>query len=253
MDRSRQALTIHCQGPLLAVPGAWKGAAPKADEVHLHTATLAELRHRADAFMDLLDPVERERHARFRFPADQERFLLAHGLLREVLSHYLHEDPAQLRFSRGAHGKPFLQGHPLHFNLSDTKDALAIAVGHHELGIDLETTTRSVDHVAVGEHYFTPEENDDIASAADGKRRFLELWTRKEAVLKASGVGIMDDLKLLRVNEPVNHLLIGHEAFVTLAAPQYHVRTWHIGTEHILSLALPGKEVRAELYQGAIS
>ncbi|MBK6774278.1 MAG: 4-phosphopantetheinyl transferase family protein, partial [Flavobacteriales bacterium] len=57
--------------------------------------------------------------------------------------------------------------------------------------------SRRVDHLSVAEHYFTPEEIAVIASSADGKRQFLDFWTRKEAVLKASGVGIMDDLKIL--------------------------------------------------------
>jgi 4'-phosphopantetheinyl transferase len=237
MDRPRQALTIHCEGPLAAELQPWTGAPVRAGEDHVHFATIAELRDRATDFMQLLDPVEQERHARFRFEVDQERFLLAHGLLRHLLGRYLDTDPAQLRFGRGAHGKPFLQGHPLHFNLSDTKDAIAIAVGTRPLGIDLETTARTVDHVAVGQHYFTADEQNDIAQATDGKRRFLELWTRKEAVLKASGVGIMDDLKLLQVNHAVNTLHIGHEAFIALASPAYHLHTWSVGDGHLLSLA----------------
>lgn len=251
MERPLQALTIHCSGPLPGVLAEHWPSFLTPHTVNVHVATLEELRPHSGTFSKLLDPVEQERHARFRYAVDQERFLLAHGLLRQVVGTYLSRDPADLQFMRGRHGKPFLDGHPVHFNLSDTKDALAIAVAHQEVGLDIETVNRSVDHSAVGEHYFTPEENHDIALAADGKRRFLELWTRKEAVLKASGVGIMDDLKVLRVNEPVNHLHIGHEAFVALAAPHYHVHTWHVGAEHILSLAMSGEPMTAGLYRAA--
>ncbi|MEO8589314.1 MAG: 4'-phosphopantetheinyl transferase superfamily protein [Flavobacteriales bacterium] len=186
----------------------------------------------------MLDKAELERAARFRFEPDRERYIIGHGLLRELLGRYLGEDPSLVRMARGEFGKPYIEGSPLHFNLSDTKDAVLIAFAHgQEIGADVETMTRTVDHQAVSEHYFTPEEIEDIAQADDGKRRFLELWTRKEAVLKASGVGIMDDLRVLQVNTDVNTNTIVHDAFVRLAAPEYHLRTWQLGSDHLISLA----------------
>jgi len=115
---------------------------------------------------------------------------------------------------------------------------LAVALDM-ELGVDVETVDRRVDHRSVSMHYFTPEEQDHIARSDDAKRTFLELWTRKEAVLKASGVGIMDDLRSLRVDQAVNKLSIGHPEFVALADAEYHVRTWRIGQAHLISLATP--------------
>ena len=80
--------------------------------------------------------------------------------------------------------------------------------------------------------------------AGDGaKRRFLEFWTRKESVLKASGTGIMDDLHSLRVDQPRNDLTIRHPEFVAMAAPAYHVHTWHVGACHLVSAASP-EEIR---------
>lgn len=249
MVPDRQQLTIYCQAPKVAPTGTWEGALPAMNEVHVHLADLHELGAFAERHYTLLDAQERERHARFRFAKDQERFLHAHGLLRRILGQYLDHDPALLHFERGAHGKPFLKGFPLHFNLSDTKDALAIAVARHELGVDLETCARTVDHVGVGTHYFTPQEQAGIAQATDGKRHFLELWTRKEAILKASGVGIMDDLKILRVDQARNELFIGHEAFVALAAPAYHVQTWTRGPQHLVSIASSVAFEQASLFQ----
>jgi 4'-phosphopantetheinyl transferase len=237
MDPTHQDLHLHCSGPEPAQVGTWSGDVPDHGQVHIHVATLDALRHRSAAYLHTLDTEEQARYERFRFPADRERFLLAHGLLRDLLGRYLGLPPDALRMARGTYGKPYLPDIPLHFNLSDTKDALALAVGHHPLGLDLETMGRSVDHTAVAAHYFTAEERTDIAAAADAKRRFLELWTRKEAVLKASGVGIMDDLKVLRVDRAYNALRIAHPAFRALADAQYHVHTWHVGTDHLLSLA----------------
>jgi 4'-phosphopantetheinyl transferase len=125
----------------------------------------------------------------------------------------------------------------VHFNLSDTKDAVLVAVAHQPIGADVETLDRRTDHDRVADHYFTPGEVADIRKATDGKHRFLELWTRKESVLKASGVGIMDDLQHLEVHLPVNRMTISHPEFVRMAAAEYHVRTFTGGSKHVVSLA----------------
>ena len=190
----------------------------------------------------MLDDVERERAARFRFEPDRERYILGHGMLREVLGRRVDADPAMLRFVRGPYGKPIIQGSNLHFNFSDTKDAVLVGTSTiAELGVDLETMHRLVDHDAVADHYFTPKEIDALNSTADGerKRRFLELWTRKEAVLKACGIGLMDDLKELSVLDGLNALRITHPGFMHVAAPTYHLRTWQLADSHLLSLAAP--------------
>lgn len=234
-----RALTIHCEGPIpVTLSNTSERQLPAPGHVRIHVATLDELVGRTDRYHGLLDTGELERLTRFKFDADRQRFLLGHGLLREVIGQVLNTDPRSIDFQRGRYGKPFLTGTSLHFNLSDTKDAVAVAVAaDEELGIDLETMTRRVDHRSVSQHYFTPEEQAGIAAALDDKRRFLELWTRKEAVLKASGVGIMDDLRSLRVDQTTNELEIRHPEFIAMSGPVYHVRTWHIGADLLLSLA----------------
>lgn len=236
-----RSLIVYCEGPLVAALDSSASLELTRNGAHLWFSRLADLEHRIPSFASLLDDEERTRAERFRFGTDRERFIIGHGLLRELLGNYLGMAPNAITIARGPFGKPFVEGTRLRFNLSDTKDALVIAFANdHELGADIETMTRTVDHVAVGEHYFTAEEVAGIAEAVDGKRRFLELWTRKEAVLKASGVGIMDDLRVLRVDGAMNAMTITHEAFVEHAAESYHLRTWHLGEDHILSLAQDG-------------
>lgn len=218
---------------------------PTGDTVHLWYATLESLRPRHTELNDLLDPVEHERAQRFRFDADRERFILGHGLLRSLLGKYLNRDGSLVRMARGTFGKPYLERKDLRFSFSDTKDAIIVAFANkHEIGADIETMHRHVDHDAVSEHYFTAPEVREIQAAGPGagaKRRFLEFWTRKEAVLKASGVGIMDDLRSLRVDGERNTMVIAHEAFTSMAAEEYHVHTWHVGADHLISLASPVK------------
>jgi 4'-phosphopantetheinyl transferase len=249
MPEGPRTLTTFCQGPspatVLQAPASFQ--APKDGEAHVWYATLESLRPRVQEFTDLLDPVEQERALKFRFDHDRERFILGHGLLRSLLGRYLKRDGSLIRMARGPFGKPYLERKDLRFNMSDTKDAVLVAFTHKlEIGADIETMTRRVDHVSVASHYFTAPELRSIQDAAGDpvskpqeKRRFLELWTRKEAVLKASGVGIMDDLKALRVDGERNTMLITHEAFSKMAAPEYHVITHSIGDDHVISLASP--------------
>ncbi|MDQ3101821.1 MAG: 4'-phosphopantetheinyl transferase superfamily protein [Bacteroidota bacterium] len=236
MSDQGRSLIVRCTGPIEAEfsspPSTLDGNA-----AHIWFSRLDDLRYRVQEFEQLLDQDEKERAARFRFPIDRERYIIGHGLLRKLLSRYTGIDPIEIRTIRGKFGKPYLPDRSIEFNLSDTKDAVLIAFARHEIGADLETMNRMVDHLKVAEHYFTPNEIDSIKSAGDHKRRFLELWTRKEAVLKASGVGIMDDLRVLEVHAELNHCTITNEDFIADAAAEYEVRTWHVGSDHLVSLA----------------
>lgn len=238
-------LVLHCRSIDLPASGA------PGNGIALHFATLEDLSRRRDELNALLDRHEQDRAARFVHDKDRLRYVLGHGFMREVLSAVSGVPAERIGFTRGPFGKPRMDGADLHFNFSDTKDAVLIGIGPEELGVDLETMERRVDHERVAEHYFTPEEvqeiqdprpkseGPDAASEQDdlGKRRFLEFWTRKEAVLKASGVGIMDDLKVLRVQDGTHEISIAHEEFIRMAAAHYHISTFALGAAHVLSVA----------------
>lgn len=236
-------LTLNC-GPVerIAWPSALGGPTTGRPTVRLWVASLRGLRPAMERFRAALDESELERAGRFRFEEDRERFIAGHGMMREVLGGALSADPASLRFERGPHGKPFLPGAGLRFSFSDTKDAVLVAISPDmEIGVDLETFSRRVDHDAVAGHYFTGDEVRSLSGLAEPERKrgFLELWTRKEAVLKATGVGIMEDLRNLSVLGPTSRMRITHPELLRMAEPLYQVRSWIIGDLHIASLAAP--------------
>ncbi len=249
MRRGRQ-LIVDCAPSRRVVPSSNGRPELKDGLVQTWFSPLGADPQRLNEYANLLDAEEQARAERFRFDADRARFIIGHGLLRIVLGRYLSRSPEAIILQRGEFGKPFLEGDPIHFNLSDTKDAIVVALSRQPIGADIETIKRRTDHDRVAEHYFTPREVKSIAEAEDGKRRFLELWTRKEAVLKASGVGLMDDLHSLEVGEAHNTMSIEHPDFVRLAAPEYHVYTMHVGLHHLVSVAsaTPISEIR--LFEG---
>jgi len=151
--------------------------------------------HDEHAGRELLSRAELAHCSAFQRESDRRCALLARVLLRETLSRYAPVAPEAWEFRSGPHGKPEIAqpaGAQLCFNLSHAGGRVACAVGFgHEIGIDLEDTARACDPLELGERVFTSAENRALR-ALDGsarQQRFFELWTLKEAWLKARGTG----------------------------------------------------------------
>jgi 4'-phosphopantetheinyl transferase len=209
----------------------------EAYDVHLWYATTAQLRPYTGPLGTTLNNEETARAERYVKDQDAERYSLGHGFLRWVLSHYMPVPPQDITYARGPYGKPTLPAGNVQFNFSDTRDAFLVAVAKQEVGADLEVMDRQVDHETVAEHYFSTDEVLAIRIGEAPKRIFLELWTRKEAVLKACGVGIMEDLRNLHVHDARNPLKVTHEGFRRMAFPEFHVVSFALGEDHLASFA----------------
>ena len=163
------------------------------DEVHLWAIDLdpppSEAARRVAATTD----GERERAARFWRREDGDRYLSAHGALRLVLAECLACDPLAMCFADGEHGKPFLDGAPVEFNLSHSSDLALIAVARsRRVGVDVERVRSVADLDDLAGRVCTPAELATLATLAETQRAraFLSMWTRKEALAKATGDGI---------------------------------------------------------------
>jgi len=121
------------------------------------------------------------------------------GALRLILGRYLQQHPVSLEFRSGTNGKPCLKAGELDFNLSHSKNVVALAVSRRcPLGIDIEAL-RSIEHRDdIVSRFFQTEEKDGLAKTASTAldEAFLRIWVRKEAVLKAAGTGIVDGLSV---------------------------------------------------------
>jgi 4'-phosphopantetheinyl transferase len=146
-------------------------------------------RARLDQF---LSDEEHARANRFVFARDRERFVVAHGALRDILGRRLGVAPGALRFSISEHGKPALKSSvgPFHFNLTHSEDLAALATAPLELGVDIEFIRPLKEDVA--ERFFSKREIAALAAlpAEDQLTGFYRCWTRKEAIVKAIGEGL---------------------------------------------------------------
>lgn len=177
------------------------------DEIHVWAAQLTVDRDILEAHIATLSPDEKARAERFRFDKHRHRFVVGRGVLRNILGRYLQVDPASLRFDYLTNGKPALTREfaraGIHFNLSHSEDLALVAVTRIGIvGVDVEWV-RAIDDVdALVARFFSPRENElfQKVSSSEKPAAFFNLWTRKEALLKATGEGITRSLSLVEVS-----------------------------------------------------
>jgi 4'-phosphopantetheinyl transferase len=166
------------------------------DEVHVWRTRLDMGAVDFAKLRGLLSADELSRANRFRFEADQRRAVIGRGYLRLLLSEILHVPANRLQFEYDEFGKPQLtptQRLPLQFNVSHSGELIliAIAIGR-AVGVDVEKIRTDLDVEGVAARFFSVNERNNLASLAGPGRyeAFFACWTRKEAYLKARGLGL---------------------------------------------------------------
>lgn len=144
---------------------------------------------------------ELERAARFHFERDRRHFIVARGVLRNILARYLRTEPPRLRFSYTKYGKPSLiaeVGFPdLNFNVSHSHTMALFAITRgRELGVDIEYIRADFECAQIAERFFSTQENAVLCAlpAEMQFEAFFNCWTRKEAYIKAIGEGLSHPL-----------------------------------------------------------
>ena len=154
-------------------------------------------------FMAILSRDERDRAQRFRTERDRRRYVVRRGLLRELLSTYLDRPPERIRFVCSPEGKLSLKGGDLRFNLSHSHGLVVYAIARgREVGCDIEwRDCRFVAGLVPGK-FFSPLELRMLRALSADKRTegFFNCWTRKEAYIKARGVGASFPLRSFDVS-----------------------------------------------------
>lgn len=155
-------------------------------EVHCFSLDVDAARLRELA--GFLSAEERERARRFRFERDRNRFTACRGTLRELLG-----VSSGVRFAYGAFGKPRLEDSDVRFNVSHSHGMAMIATTRgREVGCDIERIDPSFADDKIPERFFSPYEVAALRAlpASDQCEAFFRCWTRKEAFIKACGMGM---------------------------------------------------------------
>jgi 4'-phosphopantetheinyl transferase len=166
--------------------------------IDVYTFRMDEHTRELDRFAETMSSDERDRAERFRTDRDRRRYIVRRGILRELLAHYLDCPPARVRFSCNEHGKPSVVDGNLRFNLAHSHGLVLFAIGRgREIGCDIEWRDCRFVAGLVPERFFSPLEVRTLRALAPARQTegFFNCWTRKEAYVKALGVGLSCQLR----------------------------------------------------------
>jgi 4'-phosphopantetheinyl transferase len=229
-----------------------------SNEVHVWRATLDLPAPTLQALEQTLAADERQRASQFRFSRDRLHFIAARGTLRAMLGRYLSREPDALRFSYNAYGKPALADDTgqdlLRFNLAHSHNLALYAITRSgDIGIDLEHISPSgADYDQIARRFFSPNEVRMLAAVPPERKQeaFLNGWTRKEAYIKARGLGLSLDLRLFDVS-----LIPGKPAaLLALREESQEHSCWSLsalapGPDYIAALAVKGQPASITCWQ----
>jgi 4'-phosphopantetheinyl transferase len=145
----------------------------------------------------LLSAAERARADRFVKPVDARRYVQAHCAVRRILGAALEVEPERLEFLISDAGKPSLvPASSFDFSLSHSGPLALIATSNaRRVGVDIEVRRPMNDLGGVARLLMSAQELHafEIAGPHEQQSAFFDLWTRKEALLKATGRGFLVD------------------------------------------------------------
>ena len=226
------------------------------DEAHVWRVLLKQDQSTILQLSTLLAPDERRRADRYYRAVDRERFIVARGVLRKIISNYLPVTPGDLMFSYNQYGKPQISAEQndrnLNFNISHSHEMAlyALTIGR-EVGIDIEYIREDFATLEIAEHFFAKAEVNALAAlpAEQRVKAFFNCWSRKESYIKALGLGISFPLdrfsvsitsgapELLRVedddSEPERWRMYelspgdGYAAAMIIEKPAVRLRQWN--------------------------
>jgi phosphopantetheinyl transferase len=176
---------------------------------------------------------------------DRQRYLVSRIILKQISACFLQNDAQKIEISYGVNGKPFLSGFPeLQFNMSHSGHILAFGfTWNRAIGVDIEDQLRSVNRVPMEKFLFTADELAILNSVPDKQRQeaFINSWTRKEALLKATGEGLtrsMNELEIAFTKNQPFHLSPGK--YYVPNEPAWFIQSTVVMDTYSLSTATNG-------------
>ncbi|MBB2934882.1 4'-phosphopantetheinyl transferase [Amycolatopsis bartoniae] len=156
-------------------------------------------------YLTLLDEPEQGRHRAYRLEIDQRRFLTGRVMAKTVLGERLGLSAQEVRFDATCddcgkpHGKPRIKG--VEFSISHSGDRIGLAVTTAPVGLDVETENRKADDSLISYALNEAEQKAlNGLSAAERASAFFQYWTRKEALMKATGKGLKIPLQSITLD-----------------------------------------------------
>lgn len=175
-----------------------------AEKVEIALFDLNVAPERLAGYFACLSADEQTRATQFRHQRDRDRFVARRGQLRQQLARAAGRTARDLLIAADACGKPFLPDHPgLHFSSSNSRELALCAMGLGiRVGCDIEWRNPELACRHVAARLFAAAELDALTALPDGlwTEGFFNCWTRKEAYVKALGLGLSYPLSAFTVS-----------------------------------------------------
>jgi len=176
------------------------------DGVHIWHASLDTVAWGSQDTDRYLSAEEKNRAKHFVFARDRRRYVLGRAVLRMLLGRCLGVQPEEISFRYNSYGKPELQGSDISFNMSESSGRVVVAITRNRrVGVDIEQIRDIPQMLQVRRRFFSKSENELLRAYSGSlqKEKFFEIWTRKEALIKAVGEGLNIPLESFDVSGSV--------------------------------------------------
>ncbi|MDN5203133.1 4'-phosphopantetheinyl transferase superfamily protein [Fulvivirgaceae bacterium BMA10] len=186
---------------------------------------------------------ERRRAGKFKFDHLKNNYIYCRSTLRKILASYIGEAPPEIQIKYMENGKPFLvsDSKKLDFNLSHSGDKLIVACSNKSIGADIEYINPKFDYQSVSNNFFTENEIIEIGNQDQAMARlalFFKYWTRKEAILKETGIGLSKNLKKVSVLNGHNEYPMDNHEVDKVVKSDYHLISFMVSESYPASIAL---------------
>ncbi len=190
------------------------------NETHIWVADLDQWNLSCFETVQALPETEAKKAGRFRFETHKNRFIKGRFMLRSLLGMYLDIDFYDQEFHANRYGKPAVHkvhdDKSIHFNISNSENIYVCAFSQNsDIGIDIEKIHDLPDMDRIMAASFSEEEIRKLNSLPEPNRRrtFFKYWARKEALLKAMGVGLsipLDEVNILYADNDASRVFTKH-------------------------------------------
>jgi len=214
--------------------------------VQIWQASLEQPHAVVNSLRQLLAEDELTRSDRFHFERDRRRFIVRRGCLRILLSRYLGRPPEEIQFTYSEYGKPSVAhssaGPPLHFSLADSAGLVLYAFTCvAQIGIDIECIRPGYPGEEIARRFFSAAELRSLGEVPVETRQsaFFHCWTRKEAFIKANGMGLSLPLDRFEVTlKPGEPAMLRCTRWDDKEAAQWSLRTLEMPSGYVAAIAV---------------
>ncbi len=174
----------------------------------------------------------KERILRYHFWEDRQRSLLGRLLCTYAIIKNFGYSSNEIKFTENAYGKPFVSGdNSIYFNVSHSGDWVVCVINTSVAGIDVQEIKPMKN--SISERFFTKEENDYLLSLKENNQLhgFYDIWSLKEAYIKALGVGLSMPLNEFTIVKSMNDIKVKGTRDT-----EFYFRQYNMGEEYKLSV-----------------